>query len=575
MAATAGDVIDIGNFATKLPQWKASSITKPLYGLVDMGSNGIRFSISDLSPPRSRLLPCVYRERAAISLYDALHESTPNSEPFHFSRETIVQVAQTLARFKSICNMYDVQKENISVFATEAMRTAKNKDEMLFAIKESSGLAVDILSPGVESLFGAMGARSGFQRVNGLFMDLGGGSVQMTYVNSTAEENYDVLAADAARSLPFGAAKLSMALGSQNTAHAAKAELRARMRETFEELTTRFPKLKKEAEQEDGITIYFCGGGFRGYGSMLMHTDPIQPYPIPVIGGYTVQGHRFIKWREMLHANNHEGKVFGMSTRRRDQFPAIATVVQAIVEAVPKIKQVVFCSGGNREGVLYMKLPVQVRESNPLSFILGEVMSGNDGIASAVSIVISSGLANPYPALFSSQILQYVASHTWLDMGNPDSSNSAKSLHNPISGLLAGIPGMTHETRAILALTMCARWGSDLAPGDKKLADNLQSLIGHELSWWCRYIGTIARLLALVVPTCPSSEQAIDKALSLQASASSCLGKKGHKAGIRLRINIRHAVCPGLNTEAIEGLFAKVGKNLQVNWKVELDVVEL
>lgn len=88
----------------------------------------------------------------------------------------------------------------MQVFATEAMRTAKNRDEMLDAIKRESGLTVDILSPAMESLFGAMGARSGFNHVDGLFMDLGGGSVQMTYINSEAETDYDILAAESATS---------------------------------------------------------------------------------------------------------------------------------------------------------------------------------------------------------------------------------------------------------------------------------------------------------------------------------------------------------------------------------------
>ena len=132
------------------PVLEPSALTRP--------SNGIRFSISDLSPPRSRLLHCVYRERAGISLYDALHESSPDSKPFHFSKHTITQVADTLGRFKGICDSYGVQKDHISVFATEAMRTAKNRDDMLQAIEAASGLTVDILSPGMESLFGAMGA---------------------------------------------------------------------------------------------------------------------------------------------------------------------------------------------------------------------------------------------------------------------------------------------------------------------------------------------------------------------------------------------------------------------------------
>lgn len=226
--------------------------------MLTCNSNGIRFSISDLSPPRSRLLHCIYRERSGISLYDALHESTPDSKPFHFLQETIAQVAQTLARFKGICDSYGVHSKNIQVFATEAMRTAKNRDEMLKAIKDGSGLIVDILSPGMESLFGAMGARSGFDQVDGLFMDLGGGSVQMTYVNSKEEEDYDILAAEAAKSMPYGAAKLTAALSTRTTADSTKAELRTSMKETFEGMKKKFPRLKEQAEHEVRSFGFLC-----------------------------------------------------------------------------------------------------------------------------------------------------------------------------------------------------------------------------------------------------------------------------------------------------------------------------
>lgn len=479
-----------------------------------------------------------------------------------------------MARFKTICNGYGVHEQNISVFATEAMRTAKNKDEMLGAIKTASGLVVDILSPGMESMFGAMGARSGFEHVDGLFMDLGGGSVQMTYVNSSAEVTYDILAAEAAKSMPFGAAKLTEVLASKDNSHEAKKELRATMKETFEGLVDRFPKLKEQAQHDHGITIYFCGGGFRGYGSMLMHTDPIQPYPIPAIGGYSVPGDRFIKWREMLHANNYEeGKIFGMSKRRRQQFPAIVTVVQALVEAVPKVKQVVFCSGGNREGVLYMKLPPHVRESNPLDLLPGGYTFGKS-IIEDVTGILTSCLTPGYPNVFGREILNYVSKQIWLDMGDPDDANSAKALHNPISGPLAGLPGMTHEIRAILALILCSRWGSDLSPGDKRLAENLQALIGHELSWWCQYIGSVARCFATVVPAPPSSEKALNNIVLFHPSTSHGLGKKGHKVGIRLKIDIAASARNGLAIGSLEDLFSKVGKGLKIDWKVVADVAE-
>lgn len=385
------------------------------------------------------------------------------------------------------------------------MRTAKNKEEMLKAIKEQSGLAVDILSPGMESLFGAMGARSGFNQVNGLFMDLGGGSVQMTYVDSSPGAGYELFAAEAAKSLPFGAAKLSAALSMRNTAAAAKAELRERMKETFNGMQYRFPKLKEQVENGGGVSIYFCGGGFRGYGSMLMHTETIRPYPIPTIGGYSVPGDRFVKWKDMLKANDYEGKIYGMSKRRREQFPAIVEVVHALVEAVPRINRVTFCSGGNREGVLYMKLPADVRERNPLPMLPGVTYGTISEDTTIASIVERLSLALPgsQPSVFSPGLLEHIARNIWVHTGDSNDANSARSLHHPISGSLAGLPGLTHQIQAVLALTMCARWGADLGPIDRTLHKNLKELAGAELSFWCDFIGTVARAMAIVIPVFP------------------------------------------------------------------------
>lgn len=248
-----------------------------------------------------------------------------------------------MARFRSIAvEDYGVPEQNITVFATEAMRRAQNAAAMLDAIRAEAGLSVHILAPEVETLFGAVGARAGFADVKGLFLDLGGGSVQMTYMDTYAarqqaaaaapgdpSEGYEFAAARAGQSLPFGAARLIRILdGADGELRASEmSKLQLGMREAFENLCRRFESLEETVSQirigEDsaaGLNIYLCGGGFRGYGSMLMHNDLIQPYPLPSVGSYTVPGDSFRKTTEMVEINQTYGaKIFGMSKRRRAQ----------------------------------------------------------------------------------------------------------------------------------------------------------------------------------------------------------------------------------------------------------------
>jgi retrograde regulation protein 2 len=437
-------------------------------------------------------LPCIYRERAGISLYDALHESKPGSVPFVFSPEIIDKVSKTLARFAYICKQYKVPDNQISVFATEAMRTAKNQDEMVGAIHAASGLGVQILSPAMESMFGAMGARSAFEHVDGLFMDLGGGSVQMTYLDSKSN-GYETLAAQNAKSMPYGAAKLTATLRVEEEGTTQK-QLRTQMRDTFEGMKKQFAGLRAQAESKEGISIYFCGGGFRGYGSMLRHTHEIQPYPIPGIGGFSA----------MLKENDKDGKIFGMSKRRREQFPAIAMVVGALVEAVPKIKQVTFCSGGNRDGVLYMKLSPSLRQQDPLPLLLGSSESVTDASVSAAVQLVRSALPKDTPSIFTSGLLDYAVRNTWTHLGNSDDQNATRSLHTTISGSIASLPGLTHEVQAIIALTLCARWGNDLGRADSAILENLRLLVGKNDTFFCDYVGAILRFLVAVSPAYPT-----------------------------------------------------------------------
>lgn len=535
----------------------------------------MRFSISDLSPPHTRLLRCLYRERAAISLFDALN-SSPSNGPLTFPPEVITRVSQTLARFKSIANDYGVPAEHISVFATEAMRKSENAASMLDAIRAASGLGVNILAPEVETLFGAMGARSGFATVNGLFLDLGGGSVQMTYLDSSSDD-YGIAGAQTGKSLPFGAARLIRILedSETQTQGAALDSLREGMRSAFVKLQDQFASLSDTQANpgSSGVDIYLCGGGFRGYGSILMHSDTIQPYPIPAIGAYTVEGAFFRQTEYMRKVNiEYEDKIYGMSKRRRQQFPAIATVVEALIEAIPRIRTVTFCSGGNREGALYMKLPKAMREESPLPLLYQASSKMKPEAVQAVMDILQASLPDDHdfshiPTVFTLGLGPLFASNIWARAGEPSEANAAYELHQAVYRDPSA-PGFSHIARAVLALTLCSRWGAGVGPTDKLLHTNLQKLINRsnpEANFWAEYIGTIASLLTLFCSAEPNTADRLRKTVKFSSRMKS--GKA--KAKLQLTISLSSSAHQALDTQGLASYFKGVGTSQDITGKPE------
>ncbi|KAI1755094.1 Ppx/GppA phosphatase [Xylaria castorea] len=562
--ASIADIVTLDNFASKMSPWDLDRANH-LYALVDMGSNGIRFSITDLSPPYSRLLKCLYRERAAISLFDALNESLSTGS-LAFSSDVISRVSRTIARFKSIATEFGVPLEQISVFATEAMRKASNAASMLSAIQSESGLGVHVLAPEVETLYGAMGARSGFDTVNGLFLDLGGGSVQMTYMNSSTR-GYDIQAAQTGKSLPFGAARLINILENDDTEIRTVAldELKEGMHSAFSRLQQEFPLLgdTQDEPNSSGIDIYLCGGGFRGYGSILMHNDPIHPYPIPTVGAYTVKGSFFKQTATMRKTNaEYEGKIFGMSKRRRAHFPAIAMVVDALINAVPRIRTVTFCSGGNREGALFMKLPLPIRESSPLPLLHHDINRSPVALDTVIRLIESSLPSNidhsNAPTVFSLGLGPLFASEIWSGSGEPSEANASFQLHRSIAHD-PSVPGFTHLARAVLGLTLCFRWGATLGPIDAQLFVGLQKLVSQTSSegvFWAEYIGEVARLVSQLCPRPPESPKQLGSIINLGAKLVS--GKS--KTKLQLTVTLSPAMYQILDHHHIANSFNHVGK---------------
>ena len=253
---------------------------------------------------------------------------------------------------------------------------------------------------------------------------------------------------------------------------------------------------------------------------MLMHNDPIQPYPIPSVGTYTVPGELFRRTGQMRRVNEEfGGKIFGMSKRRRKQFPAVLDVVEAFVEVVPGIRTATFCTGSNREGVLLMKLPPAFRESDPLAALAAASHRAEDiPVIEAVSKVFRDAVperpgTSSIPTVLSLGLEPLFYSMIWDRMGEDAASNSAFSLHNAVTRDPSA-PGLTHLARAVLGMTAAARWGGALGPLDAELHSRLKALLDRvqpEAYFWADYIGKVAGVMATFIPARPQTAEDITK----------------------------------------------------------------
>lgn len=285
-----------------------------LHAVVDMGSNAIRFSITDLNPTTARTLTTVYHHRAPISLHDGQYIAG-NSKRQTLSDATIALVTSALASFKRTCSSFDVPPENITVVATEATRTAPNAKELLSVIKKGTDWDVRLLSKDEEARFGALGVAASVPACRGLVLDLGGGSIQLSWVRTHDDGRLPDMS-DQVVSLPYGAAALMKRLEGRER------ELWCPLRAEVEgELKTALHTLDipEDLKVRGGVSMYLSGGGLRGWGYFLMASEADGPYPIPMINGYSVSWDDFVDESRVARIIKKQKEKFSKSDLSRER----------------------------------------------------------------------------------------------------------------------------------------------------------------------------------------------------------------------------------------------------------------
>ncbi|MFC4738135.1 Ppx/GppA family phosphatase [Bacillus daqingensis] len=159
-------------------------------GIIDMGSNSVRFVIYEVDR-----YAC-FREVQNLKVTARL--STYIDDEGSMNEEGIQLILNILERFEKVADNYSLT--SIKGAATAAVRNAANRDEIMAAVMEGSSFPFDVLSEEEEAYYGYLAVTNSTDIEEGVTIDIGGGSTEITYFKDRELQQ--------SISFPFGALTL-------------------------------------------------------------------------------------------------------------------------------------------------------------------------------------------------------------------------------------------------------------------------------------------------------------------------------------------------------------------------------
>jgi exopolyphosphatase/guanosine-5'-triphosphate,3'-diphosphate pyrophosphatase len=298
--------------------------------VIDLGSNSFRLVVFTWQPERWwKRTDEIYE---SVRIGEGL-DATGDLQP-----EPMERALETLELFAHFCRHTEI--DDIRPVATSAIREAANQKQFLKAARKRSGLDVRVLAKEEEAHFGYLAAVNTTRLVDGVALDIGGGSMQLTRVN-------DRLALDA-RSWALGAVRMTERFmdGGKLKNKRAKA-LREHVREQIGEARW-LGELGRECR------LAGIGGTVRNLGAAAMAD---QGLPAPNIQGFELERKELSdlieRFGEMTPAER--GKVPGIKPERGDIILAGAIVIETVMEG-GGFDFLEVSQAGLREGVFFAAL---------------------------------------------------------------------------------------------------------------------------------------------------------------------------------------------------------------------------
>ena len=207
------------------------------FAVIDIGSNAMRWQIAAVDHPKHYRI--VEQDRQPVRLGREVFQ-TGRLDP-----QSTDAALQVLKDFKNAADRY--RAKAIRAAGTSALREASDSRKFINRAK-AAGVPLEVLSEENEARLISLGIMSGlrFHLPLGLFLDIGGGSVELTVAD--ASNNYCLF------SLPLGAVRLTEGFFASDPPHIREIkDLRQYIRDKLQSVTRRIQKEK--------FTMAFGSGG--------------------------------------------------------------------------------------------------------------------------------------------------------------------------------------------------------------------------------------------------------------------------------------------------------------------------
>ena len=428
--------------------------------VIDIGSNSTRMSIFKKTSRFSFHIIKEFKSMTKVSSGSYSHNG-------FLQEDSMTKTIDVISSFASIAKSYKANK--ILAIATMAVRNAPNKDDFKKRIKKETGISIKIIDGDKEATLGAIGVINLLPLKNGVVIDTGGGSSEISIIKDSNIVR--------TKSVDLGCINMKELFFDKNDIDGCK---------------THIQNTIKDIDNIDGLdTAILVGGSGRAFSKILLEASN----SIPLIHGFSYNMDNLLELKDKLQDMDNENLAnAGVPKDRLDTINPALLVIYEILKKL-SIKKIMVSSVGVREGVFLSDMLKGNNYKFPSNFNIGIRSIRDQFITQDKELIYAKNISYKLFDIFQSKhnldishkkylyyALVFLYSNSFID-------STKKSQHSRYIILNKRIFGLSHEEKALLSIVIKYAGHKMI---DEKHISKLYNLVEYNTAYWICLILSIS-----------------------------------------------------------------------------------